>query len=215
MENAALSRKTAQLYAGLGWRSLFARIRLWDAPYEEAERMIPKKGKIVELGCGEGIFSNYIALGSANRQVIGIDIDKKRIFHARRGVPNASFVLEDASKAKIPKANAIVLMHLLHHLSSFKMQDDLLRACYSKLHKRGKLIIVEIEPKFSMKYFVTYLTDHFLVPWIFEKRLHSKIYFRKKSEWAAVLKSMGFKVNCAPADRGKPFSHVIFECIRA
>ncbi len=215
MKNDILAKKTINLYSGLGWKSLFARIRLWDAPYKQVEEIVPKKGVIIDLGCGEGLFSNYLALGSKKRKIFGVDVDKNRIKHAGRGLPNTQFVLGDVNKTKIPAADAIILMHLLHHLGSFKEQGKLLRKCWSKLRNKGKLVIIEIEPKASLKYFIVFLVDHFLVAWLFEKKVYSAIYFRKKSEWFTLLNNIGFKVNSYPADKNKPFPHIIFECIKS
>ncbi len=210
----AYGKRLVRLYRGQGWKSIFARIRLLDAPYKETEQLMPRKGAVLELGCGEGLFSNYLALTSAKRKVTGIEIDKKRIKNANRGLPNTNFILGDATKFNMPKANAIVMMHLLHHLNSFREQESLLKKCKSRLEKSGKMIIVEIDPRLSLKYFITWFVDHFLVPWIFEEKFYSRIYFRKKKEWTAMLEKMGFKVKSYRTDRWKPFSHIIFECTK-
>ena len=207
-----IASKTIGLYSGLGWKSLFARIRIWDAPYEQVERVIPKKGVIVDLGCGEGLFSNYLALGSEKRIIFGVDINKNRLKQAYHGVTNTKFVFGDVNKAKIPAADAIILMHLLHHLDSFEKQEELLRLCWSKLRKKGKLVIIEVEPKVSLKYLIAYFMDHFLVSWVFERKFYSQIYFRKKKNWLKLLNRIGFKVSSYPGDKNKPFPHIIFEC---
>ena len=212
MEEKKVTDKLLKLYYGLGWKSLFARIRLKDAPYEQAESLVPKKGAIVELGCGEGLFSNYMALSSQKRKVIGVEIDDDRFMQANRKIANAKFIHGDATKVDIPKCDAIVMMHLLHHLRSFQDQEMLLKNIRGKLEKNGMLIIIEVEPKFSIKYLFALIADHFLVPWLFEKRLYSKIYFRKRKEWIALLKKLNFEVQAYAADKNTPFSHIIFEC---
>ncbi|MBU89933.1 hypothetical protein CMO94_00195 [Candidatus Woesearchaeota archaeon] len=208
----SIAEKTISLYSGLGWKRLFAQIRFWDAPYKQVEKMITEKGIIIDLGCGEGLFSNYLALGSKKRKIFGIEIDKNRIKYADRGLPNTHFIFGDANKVSIPIADVIVLMHILHHVDSFKKQKELINLCWSRLRKGGKLIIVEVEPKFSLKYLIAFLTDHFLVAWIFERKIYSPIHFRKKKDWLNLLSQIGFKVNSYPAHKNKPFSHIIFEC---
>lgn len=209
-----IAKKIINLYSGLFWKKLFARIRILDAPYKQVEKMVPKKGKIIELGCGEGLFSNYLALGSDQRDIYGVDLDGNRIKHANRGLSNTTFIHGDANEVNIPVADTIVLMHLLHHLGSYNKQDELLKKCTSKLSNQGKLIIIEVEPKLSLKYLIAFFVDHFLVSWIFERKLYSNIYFRKKEEWKTLLNDLGFKVNSCPGDKYKPFSHIIFECTK-
>ncbi len=192
----------------------FMHIRFWDAPYLEVEAFIPKKGNIVDLGCGEGLFSNFIALSSAKRKVYGVEINKLRIQDAYKGLGNTVFISGDITKKNIPIADTIILFHVLHHLASFKQQENLLQKCYKKIKKDGKLIIVEVEPKFSYKYFLAWFVDHFLVSWIFEKKLYSPIYFRSSKDWIGMINKLGFKARQYDLDSGKPFSHVLIEAVK-
>ena len=115
-----------ELYKNVGWKKFFAKIRFWDSPYYEVEKIIPKKGTIVELGCGEGVFTNFLGLSSKTRKVIGVEIDMRRAKDANRGLKNVSIVKRDATKFKIPNADCIVMYHLLHHLTSFELQETLI-----------------------------------------------------------------------------------------
>jgi len=170
MDNTEIKNKTIALYKDSGWKKFFAHIRFWDAPLTELERYIPKSGTIIELGCGDGILSNYLALSSKDRKVIGIDIDKKRIKEANKKLSNTKFVLGDIRKSEIPDADTIVISHVLHHFSSFEEQEKVINHCYKKLKKNGKLIIMEILVKNNLKYLNGWIFDHFLVPIFFEKR---------------------------------------------
>lgn len=205
---------TKNLYSGLGKPSVFSYIRFWDAPYKKLEKLVPRKGKIVDLGCGEGIFANYLALASTTRQIFGVDKDKKRVRYADRGLPNTKFVNGDITKRTVPPADCILLVHVLHHLSSYADQEKMVDKCKKKLKRRGKLIIVEIDPRPTFKYLVTWFTDHFLVPWVFEKRLYSPIFFRTRKDWIGLLKRKGFSCKAIRAEKGKPFTHIIFECYK-
>src|SRR5688572_9983315 len=69
----------------------FIPIRFWDAPFLEVEKLIPKKAVILDLGCGEGFFTNFLALSSKNRKLIGVEIDKDRIKKANHKLVNAKF----------------------------------------------------------------------------------------------------------------------------
>ncbi|KKQ96653.1 MAG: Methyltransferase type 12 [Candidatus Woesebacteria bacterium GW2011_GWA1_39_12] len=212
MQRKDLIDKTIGLYADAGWKRWFSRIRFWDAPYIEVEKLVPAKGTIVDLGCGEGIFTNYLGLAGSHRKVLGIEIDEERVGQADRGVKNVSFKRGNAVTASIPKCDCIVIFHLLHHLPSYSDQEKVLHKAKKALNKGGVLIIVEVDIKPSIKYLIAWFTDHFLVPWIFEKRLYSPIYFRKRKDWINLLNEMGFSVGARSAEAGMPFSHIIFTC---
>lgn len=201
-----------QLYRNKSYTSLFSHIRFWDAPYSEVERIIPKNGTIVELGCGEGLFSNFLAISGPNRNIVGIEIDKHRLKNADKKVKNAVFRFGDITKSKIPEANTIVLFHVLHHLHSYEAQEQLIIRCKKALKPKGALVIVEVDPVFSYKYLITWFTDHFLVPWLFEGRLYSPIFFRSQRNWQTLFKKLGFRSKKTLCDKGKPFSHILYVC---
>lgn len=203
--------ETIKLYSGMGWKSLFSKIRFWDAPFLEVEKIVPQNGVILDLGCGEGIFTNYLGICSNKRKITAIDIDKQRIKEANRGLKNVTFKYGDVTKFDVPKVDTIIMFHLLHHLKSFSDQGKVISECVKKLNKDGKLIIVEVEPKFSYKYLLAYFTDHFLVPWIFERRFYCPVYFRRTNDWIELFRSFGLSCKVFSADKGKPFSHIIFE----
>lgn len=212
MSKEDLVRKTIGLYSGSGWKSLFVRIRFWDAPFRKVEKLVPKKGTIVELGCGEGLFSNFLGLSSAKRKIIGIEIDKNRVGQASHGLKNVFFKRGDVTKVKIPGADCIVLFHLLHHLNSFGDQEKVIEKCVKSLRKGGKIIIVEVDDKPFLKYLISWFTDHFIVVWLFERRFFvAKIFFRKKKEWIKLLSRYELDYEVISAHKGKPFSHVVFE----
>ena len=204
--------KIIGLYQDGGFTGIFAKIRFWDAPYIEMEKMIAKRGNIVDLGCGDGIFANFLTLKSKNRKVFGIEISNERLKHADKKIPNAKFLAGDITKLQIPPADSILLVHVLHHLLSYQSQEELLYVIKAKLKKGGQLLIAEVEPNLSFKYLVTWFVDHFLVPWLFEKRFYSPIYFRRPIEWKKLLTSLGFVCKVITAEAGKPFTHVIFDC---
>lgn len=215
MKKNNLIEKILSLYADAGWKKWFSKIRFWDAPYLEVERIVPKKGFIVDIGCGEGVFTNFLGISSSKRMLLGIELDKQRFSQADHGIKNVSFKHGDATKFKIPKCNAVILFHLLHHLRSKKDQEKVIANATKALTKNGKLIIVEVDIKPTLKYLTAWVTDHFVVPIFFEKKLYEPhIYFRKKKEWLNLFGHYGLKCKIIKAEDNKPFSHIIYSCIK-
>lgn len=208
-------QKVINLYSEVGWKRIFSIIRFWDAPFFEVEKMVPKKGYIIDLGCGEGIFTNFLALSSGKRKILGFELDGKRVKQADRGLKNVNFKQGNVLKLRLPNCDTIVLFHLLHHLKSYKDQEKLIDNCFNAIEKRGRLIIVEVDVKLSFKYFISWLTDHFVVPILFEGKLFEKdIHFRNKNEWLELLEQKGFDCKTFSLEKGKPFTHVVFECTK-
>jgi 2-polyprenyl-6-hydroxyphenyl methylase/3-demethylubiquinone-9 3-methyltransferase len=62
---------------------LYIRIKLKICPFLKMETFFPSNGKIIDLGRGNGLFSHILKLGSSLREIIGIDLDKKKIKAAK------------------------------------------------------------------------------------------------------------------------------------
>lgn len=204
-------KSAVNLYKGNSFSSLFKIIRVWDAPFEEIEKAVPDNGKIVDLGCGDGILGNYLALSSKKRNVVGIEFNKKRINEANKGLANTKFVYGDILKSNFTKADAILLIHVLHHLESYKDQEKLLTKCKERLNRGGKIIIAEIIERPLHKFLFTALTDFLIVPILFEGRLiNTMVHFRTLDKWKKLFKKMGFKYKYSLNHQDMPFSHAIF-----
>lgn len=209
-EKKKIIGKTANLYQGNEFISLFSKIRLWDSPIEKIDQMTSKKGTIVDLGCGDGITTNYLALASPKRNLIGVEINKDRVKYANKNLENTKFICADALKTTIPRADTIIMIHLLHHLPSLKDQQKLLENCFKSLKKSGELIIAEVDKNPFLKYIFSYFTDGILVPILFERNLYNlKVFYRSSKDWKKLLGDLGFSTKIDVAHQGKPFSHII------
>lgn len=205
-------KQTISLYANNWWEAFLSKFKFWEEPYEVIDKMIPKNGTILDLGCGEGLLSNYLAISSPNRKIIGIELASERLERAKKGIKNTSFKVGDIVKVSYPVVDTVVLFHVLHHLPSKDVQEEILKKAKNSLEKNGKLIIVEVHVRPTIKYIAAWFADHFLVPWVFEKRFYTKAYFRRDSDWISLLKKVGLKVKVKEATFGRPFPNIIFEC---
>lgn len=205
--------KAISLYEGQGFSSLFKLIRVWDAPYEEIESIVPKRGQIIDLGSGDGLMANYLGLSSSRRKVFGIELNKSRLIESNKGLKNVKFKVGDILKSKIYKVDAILLIHVFHHLPNKDAQLKMIVACKKNLNKNGKLIVAEIIQKPFLKYIFTYITDMLILPIVFNNKLiDMNINYRSDSDWKKLFKSHGFKVKTTYPHKGMPFSHVLYEC---
>ena len=200
------------LYAGNLWEVFLSNFKFWEEPYEVVNNMLQPHGTITELGCGEGLLSNYLAMISPKRNVIGYELVPERLARAKKGIKNAKYFVGDIIDIPYPASDAIILFHVLHHLPGKPAQEYVLKKAKLSLKKNGKLIIVEVHVKPTIKYIAAWIADHFLVPWVFEKRFYTRAYFRKESEWINILKKLGFTVRVTEETSGRPFPNIIFEC---
>lgn len=203
MNNGSIVRLKG-LYSGLGYVSAFTSWRCWHTPYAEMEKYAPKEGVILDIGCGYGLFSNYLAMTSEKRKVMGVDLSDRKIKYADRGLDNVAFRSGNAMDFEWTDCRGIALIHVLHHFNSFDEQEGFLRECFERLEKGGVLLVLEIDKKPFWKFMFTKLVDNVAYP-------GDRFYFRGKDELVRVLKEAGFRdVRAVPVHKGVPLSHILY-----
>ena len=170
-------------------------------PLEEIDRALPNHGKIIDLGCGQGIIAKHVAQNK-NRTVIGVDLDQKRL--EKSELANLRFELADIRNYNLKDADAVILSDVLHHIS-FIDQDRVLENIKKSLKRRGLLIIKEIDTGECVRSRLSRLWDFVFYP-------KEKIYFQNAKVLKKKLEGLGFKVLLKRPTRLFPGSTTLFVC---
>ncbi|MGD8720139.1 MAG: class I SAM-dependent methyltransferase, partial [Candidatus Zixiibacteriota bacterium] len=79
----------------------YARVRYASAPLEGVADLVPAGvRRVVELGCGLGVFANVLKVLRPELDVTGVDVDRDRVAAARKtvdGRDGLNFVYGDAA----------------------------------------------------------------------------------------------------------------------
>ncbi len=172
-------------------------------PLDEIDKATPKKGKIIDFGCGQGLIANFLAKKSS-RQVIGIDANIKRL--PKSSKKNLTFKKNDITTMSIEKINGAILSDVLHHLT-LKEQHKLLGKIYKSLNKKGVLIIKEIDTSEFIRSHLSRLWDFIIYP-------KDKIIFTNHKYLSNTLTKLGFKVITTRPCRYFPGSTTLYVCIK-
>ena len=207
--------KIIELYSKVDYTKNFVKFRFWFGPLHEINRLVPKSGTILDLGCCEGILSNFLAISYPKRKLIGVELNPNRVKQAKKGIKNTKFLTGSVLSLKLPKVDAVVVSHVFHHLGSKQRQEELLDIIYKLLKPKGKLIIGEVDNEFSLRYLFGYIVDILLVPIFFEKKLLDlQIYHRSRKVWKKILNKHGFKVISMEITKDRIYPEVIFVATR-
>ncbi len=175
--------------------------------------LLPDTGRILDIGCGFGLFAAYFGQTQPERRILGVDPDARRVELARRvsgrlGLPH-EFLVGDARDARDaagrplegPFAAAYVL-DVMHHIPE-PDQVPLLARLRELLAPRGVLVLKDIttEPRYQLRF--TELLDRVMVGW------NEPLAYRHHRDWGRILTDLGFHVRMVRVPDVLPYPHVV------
>lgn len=188
---------------------LYLRAKLRICPLLRLEELYPGAGKIVDLGCGNGTFANILKLGAPDREILGVDLDPRKVEAARAahaGVEGLEFREGDIAATDYPPADVYSLVDVLY-LVPFDKQEEILRKCHAALRPGGTLMIKEMDKRPRWKYAWNLCQETIAVK-VVGFTLGSRFYFRSGEEYRRLLESLGFKAEVIRLDRGQAYPHI-------
>lgn len=191
-------------------------IRAWTAPFEALEAHVPRSGAVLEVGCGHGLFSTFLALSSRDRRVVGIDIDEKKIELAKEmasrldeGEAEVSF--DHVASGDVPFLDggwdAIVFADVLYLLQP-EDRSRLLTECVKALAPRGVLIVKEVDTEPKVKARIAQFQE-FLATRVLRITRGDAMDFPSAKELAAQLANAGLITRSARLDKGYFHPHCV------
>ena len=142
-------RTALRAYRNAPWQArLHTWVRWHSAPFAAVEAAVPRTGRILEIGCGHGLFCTYLALTDLDRTVVGVDIDAQKIDQAQQvgdRFAGDRLRFEHTGSGSVPAGpwNAVVIIDMLYLLPA-ERQRDLLAAAAAELAPGGVLLVKEM-----------------------------------------------------------------------
>ncbi len=131
--------------------------------YEEFNKLIPKTGRILDVGCGYGFLSYMLNLTGEDRIITGVDYDPEKIEVAKNSFlknDNIEFICSDIMAFPIDCHDAFVFSDVLHYLP-VEDQERLLKRCIENLNPGGIVLIRDADITKTKEHKGTKLTEFF------------------------------------------------------
>lgn len=178
-------------YSGIIRLYAFVRFKIIHLRFlEEIEQYLPNSGTILDLGCGFGLFSLYMAAAKLNARVIGLDVNARRLQIARDaaaklGIRNASFVQQDLRDWRPDQTIAgAYALDIFHHLP-VENGNRLLNDLFARLAPGGRFLLKDIDTQPRAMLWFTYVLDALMSP-------RDDFHYRSAGAWQRQLSASGF-----------------------
>src|SRR5919108_5647012 len=207
----ALGRALARYGSAPIGARLFVHGRAFLSDLAVVERYVPKKGFIVDLGCGHGLFACVLRESSPTRRVLGIDLDPRKIAVARGAIQDTQwlrFEVGDIVKDPPPKCDAVTIVDVLY-LLPFEQQEQALRNAGSALGEGGPLVVKAQERRLDPRYALTYAQELVTVSLGFTRGGRERFFFASREEALAMFDRAGFAVEVVEM-AGRPYTDVLY-----
>jgi len=116
-------------------------INKFNSELESFSKLIPKDGRVLDVGCGAGI-PTVKFLSEKGIKVTGIDISETMLKLARKNVPQAEFIKMDANHLEFPENSfdGIISVYTLFHIPR-KKHLNIFKQFFRILKPEGILMI--------------------------------------------------------------------------
>jgi SAM-dependent methyltransferase len=176
--------------------------------------LLPDEGRILDVGCGFGLFAAYFGQTHPRRAIVGVDPNARRIELARnvvRGLGAERFEFRVGDIRSVPLNEpfaAAYILDVMHHIPE-KDQRPVLERLRSLLLPGGVLVMKDIttEPRSGLLF--TKALDRVMVG------MKEPLAYRHHRAWGQMLADLGFRVRMVRVPDVLPYPHVVIAATKA
>lgn len=164
-----------------GWGFSFRRSQIYRfQKYIDLFKKNNIKGKILEIGCGTGYFTNMMSKSLRNIDITAVDISQIAIDKARKRFPNINFAMDSLPNINFEDKvfECVTAIEVLYYLDA-KEQMESISQIYRAMKENGFFVVsVNIggKPYFKLDEIRNLVSDKFEI--IYEDGLYIKTYYK-------------------------------------
>ena len=193
---------------GFGARS-YSFIRWSISPFDRVLPHVPERGRLLDIGCGSGLWLTYLSIERPDLRLVGIDPDPRKLAIAQSAdVPHLDLHRRSAFDLPEGEFDCITIFDVLYLLRADEKRG-VLRACLAGLRPGGSLIVKELDVRPRWKFWPA-AAEEFAAVFILRLTEGDRLHFQSVEDLAADFAHAGLvEVESARVDRGYAHPHVM------
>jgi 2-polyprenyl-3-methyl-5-hydroxy-6-metoxy-1,4-benzoquinol methylase len=175
---------------------------------DEIGQYLPERGRVLDVGCGFGLFSLYYASVRSGLTLEGLDRNPRRIAMARAaaarlGLTNVRYEVGDATGFRGgARYDAVYMLDIVHHIPMEAVRP-LLEQLAKVLPAGARLLVKDVDSRPAYKRWFTHALDLAMDP-------RTPVHYWPAEELQAALESVGFRVYRHLMVDMFPYPHVLY-----
>ncbi len=211
----ALVRDLVALYESPGlYLRLYAYVRFSLFPYRRMARLFPDGGRLLDVGCGFGLWLHYLRSLKPDLHLEGIDVDSRKISVARKSRrQQIDFQLLDVAKVDSRSYDSVCIVDVLCIVSE-KTQRSLTEEMFRVLKPGGVLLLKDVDSRPRWKLAVAW-SQEFVAIKVFGISTSTGLGFQSARSLTKLLETTGFvDAKVTRIDRWYPHPHILISATR-
>jgi 1-acyl-sn-glycerol-3-phosphate acyltransferase len=164
-----------------------------DPFFLKLDGVVPRQAHVLDLGCGYGMASHWLAAFAATRTFWGVDYDERKTRVAQRSAAEnarVKFTQGDLLECELPAGDAALLFDVLHYWTPDK-QQLILTKVRQALRPNGRLILRDGARSETVAHRKVHRWEEFATR-MGMNRTKEGLHFQTLAEMEAMLQRAGF-----------------------